>query len=417
MFDLLGFSVLTGVVAYAATNKAVSSRAHKQLTSEEFSPVYQQAMLYRPLLSASDTHRQEMFELDQLVAELLLAEGTTTASTIDTSGVVVFKPDEPTSLAEFDGQRHIVRPLQLGIRALGPDQRVLPHKLMTGPPGLGKTLLAKVIAQDLRTRSERCGLPPLRFVETYAANLNSVAALDAVALQLKDGGGIWFIDEIHVLNKELATKLYLLMEDGRYPFEGSQTPTPLPHVMLLGATTDYGALHAALKRRFGEPLMVRALSRAELRTMTDKLGFPIEGGAADLLVSRCWQSGAPYELKLLFRECMIFAQAEDRTSITEDVVQDVFDTYEIDEHGLRPTDRGVIAALFQRPRYRGKDQAFYCYGGSESDICAMAKLDKAEFQETIRPKLMSRGFLEVRSGVGLALTDKAVLEYEALKPC
>lgn len=282
---------------------------------------------------------------------------------------------------------------------------------MSREPGLGKTLIAKVIANELRTRALSLGLEPVPFVETYAANLNSVAALDAQAQRLVGRGGIWFIDEIHVLNKELATKLYLLMEDGRYPFDGSATPTDMPDVMLIGATTDYGGLHAALKRRFGEPMMVRALTRHELLSLARKLGHPIEDDAAELLVSRCWQSGAPFELKILFRECTIFAQAIGAASITRSVVEDVFTTYEIDEHGLRPIDRSVLAALFNRPRYRGKNQDFYCYGASESDVCSVARLDKAEFQETIRPKLLSRGFIEVRAGVGLVLTAPAVSRY------
>jgi Holliday junction resolvasome RuvABC ATP-dependent DNA helicase subunit len=143
--------------------------------------------------------------------------------------------------------------------------------------------------------------------------------------------------------------------------------------------------------------------------------MPIDEDAAELLLSRCHQSGAPYELKILFRECAIFATAAGEATITREVVDDVLTTYEIDEHGLRPLDRAVMRALFQRPRYRGKAQEFICYGGSESDVCAVARLDKVEFQETVRPRLLSRGFLEVRAGVGLALTPRAVTEYARLQ--
>jgi len=410
-----GLALLVGTVRLVWAN-TTPSRLHVHM-APDFEAMHMRVMEYDRVPAFIRQTQLDMERLDREIAALLREpEPSATSEGEDDLGVVAFKADEPTSLQEFDGQRHIVRPLQLAIKALKPTERVLAHKLMTGMPGLGKTLLAKVIANDLRNRALAHGLPPVAFVETYAANLNSVAALDSQARRLVGTGGIWFIDEIHVLNKELATKLYLLMEDGRYPFEGSSTPTPMPDVMLIGATTDYGSLHAALKRRFGEPMMVRSLTEEELRGLAVKLGFPIDQDAAELLVSRCWQSGAPFELKILFRECTIFAQASGTPRITTAVVNDVFDTYEIDRNGLRPADRAVIAALFKRPRYRGKDQAFYCYGGSESDICAVARLDKAEFQETIRPKLMSRGLLEVRSGVGLALTAAAVTEYAHLNP-
>jgi len=410
-----------GLLLLTSATRATSERAaFRRKLSTNTVAAYTRGLHFRPDMLQTQHALAELERLDQEIAVLLSAPlpppELVTSLSDEELGVVAFKADEPKSLDEFDGQRHIVRPLQLAIKALPPTDRVLAHKLMTGMPGLGKTLLAKVIANDLRTRATDLGLEPVPFIETYAANLNSVTALDTQAERLRERGGIWFIDEIHVLNKELATKLYLLMEDGRYPFDGTSTPAEMPDVMVIGATTDYGALHSALKRRFGEPMMVRALTRAELRVMAEKLG-QIQPDAADLLVSRCWQSGAPFELKILFRECRIFAAATGLESVTTNVVQDVFDTYEIDTNGLRPADRSVIAALLQRPRYRGKDQVFYCYGGSESDVCAVAKLDRAEFQETIRPRLMSRGFLEVRSGVGLALTDKAVTEYAERLAC
>jgi len=325
--------------------------------------------------------------------------------------IPVFKAQEPRTLATYIGQRTICTQLDLSIRALGESEFVLPHKLLTGLPGFGKTLLAKIIAHTLDTRASNFG-KHVEFIETYAANLNSVEALDTVVRSCDPNTWtVWFIDEIHVLTKELATKLYLLMEDGRYPFYGEGTPTAFPRIMLLGATTDYGALHPALKRRFGESVMLEPLSYDELLAMVQSLGFPITLDAAKLLASRCVHSGAPHEIKTLFGECVVVAKATKERTITEPIVETVFTTYGVDRLGLRPIDRKVIRAFRTRPRYATRTGQLTGYGGSENDICTVSGVDKGEFREVIRPRLMARGLIEVRPGIGLALTTRAVTEY------
>lgn len=326
-----------------------------------------------------------------------------------------FRQNEPQTFADYMGQDHIVRLLEVHIKALSATERVIDHFCLTGVPGQGKTLLAKITAAELDRRAEARGLARVPFFESFAIDLDSIEAMDAAVKQLQEAkGGVWLIDEIHLLDESFGTKLYTLMTDGRYSFHGELSTQDVPDVTVIGATTNYGEMHNALKRRFGEPFRLRPSSPEELMKilMNQNADVDITEDAAQLIVARTKFSGAPWEAIELFEKAEDFAKAEQRPTIIVDDVQAVFEIFEIDNLGLRWMDRTVVAALFRRPRFRGRKQEFTAYAASEGDLCAMAGIDAEDYRTTVKHRLMSRGLIEVRQGYGQALTQKAIDLYK-----
>jgi Holliday junction resolvasome RuvABC ATP-dependent DNA helicase subunit len=235
--------------------------------------------------------------------------------------------------------------------------------------------------------------------------------LDVVIRRAADAASaVIFIDEVHGLAGIHSHKLYELLENQRYKFQDEDYPTLLPNVTLLAATTDYGQLHPALQRRwikhYFEPATPLQLAAFLRRRATNTLGCT--EAAIQLIVDRTKLSGQPWEAVELFRLASVRARADGLSQIDVPQVQWVLTNQGIDTLGLRRIDRQVIEALLTRKRViRGET----VYGASESDTCLLARVDKAEYRETIRPKLMVRGLLQMRSGVGQALTDAAVARY------
>lgn len=228
----------------------------------------------------------------------------------------------------------------------------------------------------------------------------------------KQPGSVVFIDEVHDLLGSHTRKLYLVLEEGRYQFRGEPQPVKLPPVTLLAATTDYGALHPALKRRWIKHMFEPATAE-QLLGYVLRRPYPILADAAWRIVERTKFSGAPWEALELYRMAVTAAKGAGRPIVTHADVDRVFALQKIDELGLRWMDRRVLQALFTQPKYRreGKAQVFVCYAASEQNTATLAGVDKAEYRESIRPRLMSRGLLEVRVTYGQALTEKAAEVY------
>lgn len=336
-------------------------------------------------------------------------------------GTPYFKPGEPTRFAEYAGQEQVIQYLRAAVDGLPEDEDCLEPQLFLGPPGMGKTTLAKVTWNELRHRALKLERPEPDFIEIVPADIDGLEALDAVMERvLHAPGSVLFIDEIHDFTNSLSRKLYMFLQENRYLFHRQATPTSMPPVTVLAATTDYGALHGALKRRFIRHMLEPA-TKDQLKSFVRVRGravLPIAEDAVEAIVERTWFSGAAWEPLELYRYALVFARARQASQVELRDVEQVFTSQRIDKWGLRWADREVIRVLFTQPKYRRgpKGQTeFVCFAASETNLCTIAQLDKAEYRESIRPKLMSRGFLLVRATYGQALSERAEVEYGNLK--
>lgn len=356
--------------------------------------------------------RLRLRELENTYEELRaeLAEEDTDE---DDAEEVFFKPGEPQTLREFTAQPHITRKLQVQLAAaFSQGERVMAPQAFMGIAGLGKTLLARIIANELRTAALERGWPVGQFIEVFPSDIDSVEALDAVVRRAQQHpGSTIFIDEIHALEGTHALKLYEVLTNNRYKFRDEPNPVVLPPTQLLAATTDYGALHPALKRRWIKHFF-RPVDAAELVAILQRRPFPIRPDAAELVVSRTKFSGAPWEALELYNLAVSIAQANGEPAVTTSHVEEVFALEQVDVHGLRWLDREVIRALLKQPKHL-KDGTFVCHGASESNVCTIAGVDRDEYRQVIRPRLMSRRFLEMRPYYGQCLTSECVALYRS----
>jgi Holliday junction DNA helicase RuvB len=324
---------------------------------------------------------------------------------------IYFKPGEPQTFDEFAGQPHVIEQLRDAIAALDEHEQAIAPQIFLGYAGSGKTLLAKIVARELQARAELLGQPPVRLLEVFPADIPTVQALDQVMRQVEaHPGTVVFIDEVHGLEGVHSHKLYEVLENGRYKFEDEPYPVELPPVTLVAATTDWGALHPALQRRWTQH-QFKPASPDELRNFVRRRPFPITEPALEAIVRVTQLSGAPWEAIELYELARNAAKARRSTTIDTPDTERVFKLQEIDAQGLRWMDRKVIQVLLTQPKKNAKGMLM-CYAASEANLCSLAGIDKEQYRTTIRPRLMSRGLLELRPYYGQALTAAAVATYQ-----
>ena len=251
----------------------------------------------------------------------------------------------PANLAEFVGQSKVVSQVSLIIQAARLDGRTADHMLLAGPPGLGKTTLAMIVAKE----SER----NLRL--TSGPAIQSAADLAAVLSSL-ESGDVLFIDEIHRLSRSAEEMLYLAMEDFRVDVMVGKGPgassisLDISPFTLVGATTRSGMLPTPLRDRFGFTAFLEFYDEEELaeviRRSAARLGFSIDSHALAELARR--SRGTPRIANRLLRRVKDFASVNQHAEISIQTVADAMALFGVDRRGLDRVDRELLALLAEK---------------------------------------------------------------------
>jgi len=308
----------------------------------------------------------------------------------------------PTSLREFIGQEQTRANLNVFVSAARSRQEALDHVLLFGPPGLGKTTMAQIIAREMGVGFRSTSGPVLAKAGDLAAILTN--------LQPKD---VLFIDEIHRLSPIVEEILYPAMEDFRLDLIIGEGPSArsvqidLPPFTLVAATTRAGLISSPLRDRFGIPLRLNFYNVEELRLIVARAASLYdmnldEGGAAEI-AKRC--RGTPRIAGRLLRRVRDFSSFAGNLTITKSIADEALTRLEVDQSGLDPMDR----------RYLNRIAHDYAGGpvGVETLAAALSE-QKDVIEEVIEPYLIQLGFIQ-RTPRGRMLTIKGY-QYLGLEP-
>ncbi len=309
----------------------------------------------------------------------------------------------PKRLKDYVGQKELRQQMEIFIQAAVSRSEALDHVLIFGPPGLGKTTLANIVAAEMNVSIRQTSGPVLDKAGDLAALLTNLQAHDVL-----------FIDEIHRLSPAVEEVLYPAMEDYQIDIIIGEGPAArsikldLPPFTLVGATTRAGLLTSPLRDRFGIVQRLEFYSIEELSTIVRRsasmLGIGMDPGGANEIA--CRSRGTPRIANRLLRRVRDFAEVKGNGVVTREIAQQALEMLKIDQLGFDMLDRKLLLAMIEH--FQGGPVGL-------DTLAAAISEERGTVEDVLEPYLLQQGFI-MRTPRGRVVTHKAYSHFGLQPP-